>query len=296
MSVSDRATGLTNGENERVPPKIFLLHRFSKELPLRVLMGALLALAAVFVTLAGGYFFAGFVALAAVAATREWHRMVGTASYGREWTVTSIAIATALTASILTSNVALPLTVLAGGALFAAAAGAGKGAPAVWSGLGALYIGVPAWSLVALRIHVPQAQWIVLGVFLTIWTADSGALLVGQAVGGPKLVPSLSPNKTWSGLIGGVILPALAAAGYASVCGGSAARSAMVGLALAVAAHSGDLFESWVKRRVGRKNSGGLIPGHGGVLDRIDSTLFVAPVATALVYVFGAAQLFGVRT
>ncbi len=296
MSAFDHATGLTDNGAGRAPPRV-LVRRFSKELPLRVLVGSLLALTAVSVTLAGGYFFAGFVALAAVAASREWHRMVGPANYGREWTVTSFAIIAALVVGTLTSNVALPLAVLAGGVLFAAASGwAGKGAPAVWSGLGALYVGIPAWSLVALRTHVPHAQWIVLGMFLTVWTADSGALLVGQAVGGPKLVPSLSPNKTWSGLIGGVILPALAAAGYGAVCGGSPTRSAMVGLALAAAAHSGDLFESWVKRRMGRKNSGGLIPGHGGVLDRIDSTLFVAPAAAVLVYLFGAAQLFGVPT
>ena len=263
------------------------------ELPLRALFGALLALIAVFVTMAGGYFFAGFVALAALAAAREWHRMVGTARYAREWAASGAAIVAALAAAVVFPSSSWPLAILAAGALLASALGATRGAAVFWSALGTLYIGLPAWSLVALRVRLPEAEWIVLGVFLVIWTADTGALAVGRILGGPKLIPTLSPNKTWAGLAGGLILPAFVAAGYVAAFGGSAVRAFCLGFVLAAAGHGGDLFESWVKRRVGRKDSGELIPGHGGVLDRLDSTLFVAPLAAAFIFTFGLARLLG---
>jgi phosphatidate cytidylyltransferase len=160
--------------------------------------------------------------------------------------------------------------------------------------LGALYIGIPSCALVALRVHAAHAEWIVLGTLLVIWSADTGALAAGRIFGGPKLIPSLSPSKTWSGLIGGLAVPAIVAACYVMAFGGDPLRAGLIGLVLAAAGHSGDLFESWVKRRVGRKDSGESIPGHGGVLDRLDSTLVVAPLAAALVFVFGVSQLFGV--
>jgi phosphatidate cytidylyltransferase len=102
-----------------------------------------------------------------------------------------------------------------------------------------------------------------------------------------------SPNKTWAGFLGGVLLPAAGLAIYVTLLHGTGWKAAILGVVLALAAHLGDLFESWIKRRVGRKNSGSLIPGHGGVLDRIDSTLFVAPIAALLVFGFGLDPLFG---
>jgi len=89
------------------------------------------------------------------------------------------------------------------------------------------------------------------------------------------------------------VLPAAGLAIYVTLLHGSGWKAAIFGVVLALAAHAGDLFESWIKRRVGRKNSGSLIPGHGGVLDRIDSTLFVAPAAAVLVFLVGLDPLFG---
>ena len=266
------------------------------ELLTRALYGALLAGVAIAATLAGGYLFAGLVGLAALAAAREWHRMVGAARYGREWIATSTSILAALAAIVASGTVALPFEFLLAGAFFAGALAARRGTSVVWNALGPLYIGIPACALVALREHMPHAEWIVLGVFLVIWTADTGALAAGRVFGGPKLIPSLSPSKTWSGLVGGLLLPGLIAASYVGVFGGSLLRGFILGLVLAAAGHGGDLFESWVKRRVGRKDSGESIPGHGGVLDRLDSTLFVAPLAATLIFVFGVSQLFGVHT
>lgn len=263
--------------------------------PRRTLYGTLLALAAVVVTLVGGYIFAGFVAIAALAAAREWHRLVGTSHYGLEFAVSALAIGAALACTASFAPNVWPAAILASGAVLAAAMAAFRGASVLWSGMGALYIGVPAWSLVALRLDVPDAGWVVLGIFLVIWSADTGALIVGRLVGGPKLFPALSPNKTWAGLAGGLLLPAAIGAGYVTLLGGSAARAFALALLLAMAGHAGDLFELWVKRRVGCKNSGELIPGHGGVLDRLDFTLFVAPLASGLVFLFGIARLCGVH-
>ncbi len=263
---------------------------------MRALYGVLLALVAVLVTLAGGYVFAGFVAVAAFAAVWEWHRMVGVPRYGVEFFVSSVAIGAALACAVLSVRNAWPAAILVSGAVLTTAVAAIRGAPVVWSGMGALYIGVPAWSLVALRLGGPYAGWIVLGVFLVIWSADTGALIAGRLVGGPKLFPALSPSKTWAGLAGGLLLPALIGAGYVTLLGGSTGRAFGLALLLALAGHAGDLFESWVKRRVDRKDSGELIPGHGGVLDRLDSTLFVAPLASGLVFLFGIARLLGVHS
>jgi phosphatidate cytidylyltransferase len=269
--------------------------RTANELLLRALIGTVLAAVAVGITIAGGYLFAGFVTFAAIAAAREWHRMVGTDRYGREWIATSVFVAGAIAAVVISKSLAWPAAILFAGALLAAALGSTRGVPLAWSALGPLYIGVPACALVALRIDAAHAEWIVLGVFMIVWSADTGALVVGRIFGGPKLVPSLSPSKTWSGLIGGLALPAILSASIVAASGGSALRGFAFGLLLAAAGHSGDLFESWVKRRVGRKDSGESLPGHGGVLDRLDSTLFVAPLAALLVFVLGVSQLFGVH-
>ena len=277
----------------REPPHL-AARTFWKELPVRVLYGALLALAAISATLIGGYFFVAFVALGSIAAAREWHRMVNGERFGRESVATSLAIVIALLLTPGTTSVLLPISIIVAGAMLAGGISTVRRAPVLLGGLGTLYIGIPAYSLVALRTHTADALWIVLGVFLVIWTADTGAMLAGKILGGPKLSPHLSPNKTWSGLSAGLILPALVAAAYVSFFHGDAWRGLIVGLALAFTGHAGDLFESWVKRRAGRKDSGELIPGHGGILDRIDSTLFAMPLAAILFHFFSAAQLFRV--
>jgi len=295
VSAAHHVTELSGRATARPAPKIRpKSKRTTNELLLRCLIGILLAAIGIGVAVAGGYLFAGFVALAGLAAAREWHRMVGTDRYAREWIATSVAIVAAIVSVTIAANMILSLAFLVTGALIAAVFGRVGGTHAVWSGLGALYIGVPACALVALRTQAPHAEWIVLGVFLVIWSADTGALAVGRIFGGPKLIPSLSPSKTWSGLIGGLVVPAIVAACYVTAFGGDPLRAGLIGFVLAAAGHSGDLFESWVKRRVGRKDSGESLPGHGGVLDRLDSTLFVAPLAAILVFGFGLSQLFGV--
>jgi phosphatidate cytidylyltransferase len=140
-----------------------------------------------------------------------------------------------------------------------------------------------------------QGATLVGGLFVAVWTADTGALLFGRMIGGPKLAPVLSPNKTWAGFLGGTLAAGTAEALYAGILGGNALSGLMLGIFLALVGHCGDLFESWVKRQFHAKNTGHLIPGHGGMLDRIDSILFAAPLYAALV-VFVGVHPFGSGT
>jgi phosphatidate cytidylyltransferase len=165
-----------------------------------------------------------------------------------------------------------------------------------WKLAGLAYIAVPCASLIWLRevnfIARPGAGgWLVLYALLVVAATDIGAYFAGRRIGGPKLAPVISPNKTWAGLGGG----ALAAGIIGGVCTAftpfPASFLGCVGLAafLAVISQLGDLFESWLKRRVGVKDSGTLIPGHGGLLDRIDGYMFALPVMAWLVWLSGMA-------
>ena len=150
-----------------------------------------------------------------------------------------------------------------------------------WLAGGFVYALVPALALLWIRDRAPQGFELLLWVFIVTWTTDIGAYFAGRAIGGPKLAPTVSPNKTIAGLIGGMISAALA--GYAWV---EFARlpETLVWLAplFALAAQLGDLFESGMKRRAGVKDSGTWLPGHGGALDRLDGLVVVAALTAAV--------------
>ncbi|RYY38980.1 MAG: phosphatidate cytidylyltransferase, partial [Sphingomonadales bacterium] len=118
-----------------------------------------------------------------------------------------------------------------------------------------------------------------------VWACDIGAYFAGRTIGGPKLMPSVSPNKTWAGLVGGV--SAAAVFGLVLTMWGLPMLLALATPVLAVLAQAGDLYESHLKRRAGVKDSGSVLPGHGGVLDRLDGLVPVAPVAALLVLIQG---------
>lgn len=148
----------------------------------------------------------------------------------------------------------------------------------------AAYVGFAAYSLVRL----PEA--VVIGVIAVVIATDVGAYFSGRGIGGPKIAPSISPSKTWAGLIGGMIAAGLVAAGtFVWNTGEFVLRPMLfiafaIGAVLAVLAQSGDFFESWLKRKAGVKDSSNLIPGHGGVFDRVDGLL---PVAIASGFLWG---------
>ena len=140
-----------------------------------------------------------------------------------------------------------------------------------------------AWSgLLAIRGLPGGGHW-VLWVFVLVWSADIGAYLAGKRFGRRPLAPSVSPGKTWEGVLGGMALSCSLAAGGLALAGLLHWLWLLAILALAVLSIFGDLLESWLKRACGVKDSGGLLPGHGGVLDRIDSVLAVLPPAALIV-------------
>lgn len=137
---------------------------------------------------------------------------------------------------------------------------------------GFLYVGIPAFSLLVLGWVWPV---LVFWVLIVTWATDIFAYFAGRAIGGPKLAPRISPNKTWAGLLGGILGATIAGAIVAQLFQ-MGALFLIAGPAMAIAAQLGDLYESSVKRRAGVKDSGTILPGHGGVLDRVDGLLPVA--------------------
>lgn len=152
-----------------------------------------------------------------------------------------------------------------------------------WPIAGLLYVGLACAGLLILRADPEQGQGLVVSFFAVIWASDIGAYLVGRAVGGPKLAPTISPKKTWSGAIGGAVCAMIAGFLTGSAMDLSHSSAVLLGVAgvISVASQIGDLVESWWKRHFGVKDSGSLIPGHGGILDRIDGVLLASPVALA---------------
>jgi phosphatidate cytidylyltransferase len=266
------------------------------ELSARAASGVVMGLAAIAGVLSGGIFFAVIVALGGVAALREWHRLVNLGRMARETIPTGLAV---IAVTFLAYDGAAPA---AWAAIFLGAAGAGmlyvtrrsgKTWPVPWHAFGAFYVGVPALALILLR-QASHGAVLVGALFVAVWMSDICALFAGRLIGGPKLAVALSPNKTWSGFFGGIIGAAVAEALYIGLLGGAVGQGVLFGIILAFAGVWGDLFESWVKRQFRAKDSGRLIPGHGGMLDRIDSLLFAAPVCACLILLFGFNPLTGV--
>jgi phosphatidate cytidylyltransferase len=156
-----------------------------------------------------------------------------------------------------------------------------------WQATGFLYALAAAVSLLWIRDRADDGLSLVMWVFVVVWTTGIGAYFTGRAIGGPKLAPAISPGKTWAGLYGGVAAATLVGGAWVLITG---LRPILLLLAplLSVASQGGDLFESWMKRRSGVKDSGHWLPGHGGVFDRLDGLLPVA-ILTAIAVIAGVA-------
>ncbi|HET8611151.1 MAG TPA: phosphatidate cytidylyltransferase [Sphingomonas sp.] len=147
--------------------------------------------------------------------------------------------------------------------------------------MGMLYAGLPTLALFYIQGQydgIDLAFW----TLAIVWATDIGAYFVGRKVGGPRLAPVLSPNKTWAGLIGGTVAAIIAGIGLAHILHLPLRLAAFSGL-LALAAQAGDIYESAMKRRAGVKDSGRLLPGHGGVMDRLDGVVPVACIVALIV-------------
>lgn len=171
----------------------------------------------------------------------------------------------------------IALTVLAGIGIFAEWVRM-SGARPLWLIAGLCYAALPSLAAIALRADSRHGFAAIVFVLVIVWASDTFGYVFGRLIGGAKLWPRISPKKTWAGAIGGLIGSALGGAAF-GIAGYSALALASLGALLAIAAQAGDLLESAIKRRFGVKDSGNLIPGHGGLMDRLDA--FVAAVVLA---------------
>ncbi|CAN0446227.1 unnamed protein product, partial [Phaeothamnion confervicola] len=213
----------------------------------------------------------------------EWTRLVGAGRFGYSgFAVGAAVLASGATAALGRPGVGLLLTATGVAAVYGLARLRGR-AQCGWLAAGPLYIGIPVVCLVWLRGEDNAGLVAILWLLASVWATDTGAYFAGRAIGGPKLAPRFSPNKTWAGLFGAMLSAAIVgwAASRLVSDGPPAAALAAAGAVLAVVAQAGDLLESAVKRRFGAKDSGTLIPGHGGLFDRVDG-LLAAAVAFAL--------------
>jgi phosphatidate cytidylyltransferase len=197
----------------------------------------------------------------------------------------AVLIAAALVASFAGGNVFAYAVAAVATAMFYEWTRIVRGWGAAWYASGFIYALLPALALLWIRERDAHGLELLLWVFLVTWSTDIGAYFVGRAIGKHKLAPSISPGKTVEGLFGGMAVAAIV--GGAWVLGMGLGRPLLLLAPLfAVAAQAGDLFESGMKRRAGVKDSGTWLPGHGGVLDRLDGLVPVA-VLTALAQLSG---------
>ncbi len=271
----------------------------------RLVFGILLACVVIALVALGPNPFAILLVLVSMLAAREWHRLVRSVEmpdvpfhqnpFHLQTLATTITVGLGA-AAMLNYLPWLALAFLLLGTLGGFVLARMRGDNALLQAVGVLYIGVPALSLLALHLypvdHAPHPQ-LVVGFFLLVWATDTGALIFGKLIGGKKLAPSISPGKTIAGTLGGSLCAAIVYGLYIGFYGFSVLPAMLFAFVFSAVAHGGDLLESFVKRRFGRKDSGSLIPGHGGVLDRVDSTFAAAPVMALLVFVAGLNPLFG---
>lgn len=201
-----------------------------------------------------------------------------------------VAVAVVAVAALAGAGFAIATATL-GAAMVFRTAGKSTGIEQRWAALGVLWVALPCVALLWLA-EGSGARVTLLWVLAIVWATDIGAYAIGRSIGGPRLAPRLSPRKTWAGLIGGTLCAALAGAATARVLGISpAVPLVLVSAGLAIVGQVGDLAESLAKRRFGVKDSSGLIPGHGGLLDRLDSLLAVLPAVALLSLVGGRSVL-----
>ncbi len=262
----------------------------SSNLALRIRSAAVILPIAVLAIWAGGVWFTIFVALILVVMAWEWSALCAPRQ-------AAVVAATAALGVVI-------LLIVSIGLYWPAAALGGLGAVVVGAvvrrqtlvnraiaGFGVIYLSAACAGAVWLRGLGETGAVIVFWLVAVIVATDVCAYVAGRAIGGPKLAPRISPNKTWSGAVGGAAgaaVAGVAVAQFAAGLGGQPARAALLAVGLSAVAQAGDLLESYLKRRAGVKDSGVLIPGHGGVLDRLDGVLAAVPAFVAVVLAGGA--------
>lgn len=236
----------------------------------------------------GGTLFAFFVGVVSAVMAYEWHLLVGSKIRTPAFVIHIVTVLLAVV-NMTFGNVVSAFLLIGLGAVLAGLAEAFRGGRPLWIGVGIVYtIGVPI-LLIWLRQDSVIGFLGVLALVIAVVATDVGAYFAGKSIGGPKLVPSISPSKTWAGLIGGALLAALISAGGASLTNAMPIWLGIgAGLVIAVVSQIGDIIESGIKRHFDAKDSSQLIPGHGGVLDRFDGLMFACLVLSLGTVVFRA--------
>lgn len=260
------------------------------ELALRVCSALVLAPLAVAIAYVGGWTFVVFWAVAAMVVLWEWTLLVA----GRDQRPilmtggASVLLAIALAGSVGSAaegihavRLLAAIPVLAMGMLGVAALA--PRAQRAWVAGGIPYAGAIGIAPIVLRSDAALGFIAIILLFAIVWATDIFAYFIGRAVGGPKLTPKFSPKKTWSGAIGGIVAAVVVAIVIAQVAGlNGLLPIAMIAVLLSIAAQAGDLFESVLKRHFGAKDSSHLIPGHGGLMDRLDGFVTSAVLAALI--------------
>lgn len=240
-----------------------------QDLPLRIASAVVIIPVALFCIIYGGWFYRGMLAVISVAMTVEWANLFKTRLSNYRVAIFLIWPLIAYAAAL--QGMWFPALIITGGFAFIFG-------PQLW--LGSVVIGGAGLSLLWLRFMTFHGMWTVIFIVAVVIASDSFAYITGKTFGGPKLIPSVSPGKTWSGAIGGLI--GAGCVGGAIVwflCGGVITAfigGALFSMVTGIVAQIGDLLESKLKRELGVKDSGKIIPGHGGVLDRFDALLLVS--------------------
>jgi len=248
----------------------------SSDLAVRTVVGLAMVTVALGALWLGDIAFWLFTTLLAIGVVREWAGLVGVDRATTRMMMLVLSVPLAIMCPLAAGPHFFALGLIFGAAFFIALV-TRHDMPA----FGMLYAGLPVLGLLVMRSE-PRGLLFCFWALGLVWACDVGAYFVGRMVGGAKLAPTISPNKTWAGLIGGIVIATLFAV-ILHVMSGLPWRLLLATPALALLAQIGDLFESWLKRRAGVKDSGNLLPGHGGLLDRLDGVVPVTPIAALLV-------------
>jgi phosphatidate cytidylyltransferase len=247
---------------------------------MRVIAALVLAPLALAIAYAGGWLWTALVTLAAIGLYAEWLMIVGASRDTR------VVMAGVVTLAISGLGLAIGRIDAAFLALIIGLAGVAllSSERRLWTATGFLYAAAAEIASVLVRLDQTKGFAALILVLLVVWVTDIGGYFAGRGIGGPKLWPRVSPKKTWAGSIGGFVVSLVVAGGFAALGLGKTGPILLLGAALSIASQLGDLFESAVKRRFGVKDSSHIIPGHGGLLDRLDG--FVAAIVLAAIFGF----------
>ena len=255
--------------------------RRKSELAIRIVSAVALAALAIGATIYQPWTFLVLVMVGSLLVAWEWGRLTRGSGFDGTALISGVSVA-AVAILVFIGRHDLALFVLAAAAVAIALTTVSAGR-SVWPLAGLAYAAFPAAALIFLRGDPAWGAAAVLYLFAVAWTTDTASYAAGRLIGGPKLAPRISPNKTRSGFIVGALTPALVGYAFAEALKEtSAMKLSIVSVVLALACQMGDLIESAVKRRFGAKDASQMIPGHGGLLDRIDGLLLAAIVAALI--------------